>query len=945
MENQMKSTACLIAACLLAAAMAAYAQPADRNLPTGKQLQEPVPGAPVRLNSLPMGIAASPDGRYLAILNAGYGTYESQYAQSIALLDTRTGKLGDVPELRTQLKAPQTFYQGIAFSADSTHLYASLDSLTAPEAGKPTQTGNAIAVYRVVDGTLAAERLIPVRLQRLAPGKVQNPLDKDKALPAGTAIPAPAGIALVANHGGHEQLLIADEFSDDALLIDTVTGKVVHRFDLSTASTIPAAFPICVAATLDGRHGFVALWNGSAVAELDLRSGRILARLPLLAPRSATAPGSHPAALALSPDERTLYVALANRDRVAAVALGGGELRVRAMFDTRLAGQELFGAVPDALAVSADGTRLYAANAGSDAVAVFDLAHVKPDPKGKAPPERPLGFIPTEWYPTALAVKQQTLYVATAKGSGTGPNVQAARVVDAVPQSHRAHAYIGTLLYGSLAAIDLAEAQKSLGALTREVEAGNLMAATQRHILFRSGGHPIKHVIYIIKENRSYDQVFGDLGVGEGDSSLTMYGKEVTPNQHRLALQFGVLDNFYDSGEVSGDGHVWSTAGITSDYTEKTWQQTYRGSERRYDFEGVVAGAYPIQQKIPDVDEPASGYLWGNFARHGKTLYHFGEFISTKFCDDSGEAPKDLPAAEGTPVATGAGCARSYVRLGEPVPPNYGGGKSPWPWPVPLILRNVATKPELERHFDPLYPDFNLSFPDQFRTEEFLAKFRKWASDRDRGEDTLPNFVMLRLPNDHTAGTRTGMPRPRASVADNDLAVGRVVEAVSHSRYWDDTAFFILEDDAQDGADHVDAHRSIALIVSKYAPHDAKPMVDSAFYTTVSVVRSIEDLLGVPPMNNNDAMAPLLGPLFGGAGDQPPFDADYRNRDNGMIYEVNPAGAPGARQSERMNFSHADQADTRILNAILWRDAMGNRPLPANLRHPSGKVSRRDDDD
>src|SRR3984957_17880426 len=371
----MKTITSTLSAFLLTAAAAAYAEGPARNLPTSKQLREPVPGEPVRLNSLPMGIAASPDGRYLAILNAGYGTYESQYAQSIALLDTQTGKLSDSPELRTQLKAPQTFYQGIAFSADGAHLYASLDSLTAPEAGKPTQTGNAIAVYRVVDGTLVAERLIPVPLQRLAPGKLQNPLDKDKALPAGSAIPAPAGIALVANQGGHEQLLIADEFSDDALLIDTVTGQVVHRFDLSTASTIPAAFPICVAATLDGRRGFVALWNGSAVVELDLRSGRTLARLPLLAPRSATAPGSHPAALALSPDERTLYVALANRDRVAAVAIEGFELRVRAMFDTRLPGQELFGAVPDALALSSDGTRLYAANAGSDAVAVFDLAH------------------------------------------------------------------------------------------------------------------------------------------------------------------------------------------------------------------------------------------------------------------------------------------------------------------------------------------------------------------------------------------------------------------------------------------------------------------------------------------------------------------------------------------------------------------------------------------
>src|ERR1700692_429451 len=253
----MKTSASLLAALLVTTPAATHAQRHAQNLSTSKQLLEPVPGVPVRLNSLPMGIAVSPDGRYLAILNAGYGTYESQYAQSIALLDTRTGKLGDIPELRTQLKAPQTFYQGIAFSADSAHLYASLDSLTAPEAGKPTQTGNAIAVYRVVGGTLGAERLIPVPLQRLAPGKVQNPLDKERASPAGTAIPAPAGIALVANHGGHEQLLIAGEVSRDALLIATVTGEVVPRFDLSTASTIPAAFPICVAVTLDGRRGFV----------------------------------------------------------------------------------------------------------------------------------------------------------------------------------------------------------------------------------------------------------------------------------------------------------------------------------------------------------------------------------------------------------------------------------------------------------------------------------------------------------------------------------------------------------------------------------------------------------------------------------------------------------------------------------------------------------------
>ncbi|GAC1497554.1 MAG: hypothetical protein NVS1B6_03280 [Steroidobacteraceae bacterium] len=909
-------------------------------LPTGKRLLEPVPGTPVRLNSLPMGMAASPDGRYLAILNAGYGTYESQYAQSIALLDTITGRLTDFPELRTRLKAPQTFYQGIAFSADNTHLYASFNSLTAPEAGKPNQTGNSIAVYKIEAGAVLAERLIPVPLQTLTAGKVQNALRR--ALPAGTAIPAPAGMAPVANRGGHEQLLVADELSDDALLIDTVTGAIVHRFDLSTAATVPAAFPISVAVTRDGRLGFVALWNGSAVAELDLRSGRILDRLPLMAPLNATAPGSHPAALALSPDEKTLYVALANRDRVASVALQGPRLRVRAMFDTRLPGVELFGAIPDAVAVSPDGSRLYAADAGCDAVAVFAVTPEKPGAKLSAAPIRALGYIPTQWYPTALAVTGRKLYVASAKGAGTGANQAAQRVIDAVPESHRAHAYIGTLLYGSLATIDREDAEQHLGLLTREVEMSNLSAVAEQHISFRGGGRPIKHVVYIIKENRTYDQLFGDLGVGDGDASLTMYGQDVTPNQHKLALQFGVLDNFYDSGEVSGDGHVWSTAAITSDYTEKTWQQVYRGSERYYDFEGVVEGAYPVQQKIPDVDEPASGYLWGNLERHGKSLYHFGEFISTRFCDDSGEAPQNLPASDGTPIPAGAVCARSYVNPGEPVPQNYGGGTSPWPWAIPLILKNVATKPELEEHFDPAYPDFNLSFPDQLRAEEFLSLFRVWAAKRQNGADSMPDFVMLRLPNDHTAGTRSGMPRPRASVADNDLALGRVVDAVSHSAYWEDTALFVLEDDAQDGADHVDAHRSIALVVSKFAPHGARPFIDNTFYTTVSMIRTMEDLLGIPPMNSNDAGAPLMAPLFDGTGNQPPFDADYRNRDNGMIYEMNSLHARGARQSQKMDFRRADRADPRLLNVILWRDAMGTKRVPAALRQPRNK-SRKDD--
>ena len=234
-------------------------------------------------------------------------------------------------------------------------------------------------------------------------------------------------------------------------------------------------------------------------------------------------------------------------------------------------------------------------------------------------------------------------------------------------------------------------------------------------------------------------------------------------------------------------------------------------------------------------------------------------------------------------------------------------------------------------HFDPNFADFNVSYPDQFRADEFLREFGGFVHARESGTgEQLPNFVLLRLPDDHTAGTRPGMPTPNASVADNDLAVGRVVEAVSSSPYWADTAIFILEDDAQDGVDHVDAHRSIALIISKYSPGTPKqPSVDHHFYTTVNMIHTMEVLLGLPPMNNNDAYAPVMAPLFTGAGEQPAFKADYRNRENGMIYQANRPDAPGAKQSAKLDFSVADAADTDVLNAILWRAAKGRIPMPA----------------
>jgi hypothetical protein len=563
----------------------------------------------------------------------------------------------------------------------------------------------------------------------------------------------------------------------------------------------------------------------------------------------------------------------------------------------------------------------------------------------------PIGFVPTEWMPISMSFIPSSsggkLYIATDKGKGTGPNNFPQRPVDSMKSGGpaRSNAYIATLLYGSLATLDQADIETNLAEWTKVVIDSNRMKAAQEQITFAGGAQGrIKHVIYIIKENRTYDQIFGDLSkdgkpVGNGDPRLTMFGSSITPNLHRLALQFGVLDNFFDSGEVSGDGHVWSTAAIGSDYLEKTWQQSYRGSQRTYDYEGVVADGYPLLQKIPDINEPRSGYLWGDLASHGKTYYHFAEFISTTFCDEAQTANPQLG-----PMLEGRSCAHKAIAPGEPMPAEWGGGVNKWPWAIPLIATNIATKPELEGHFAPEYPDFNLLVPDQVRFAVFERHLKDWIAERKQGKDSMPNFVMLRLPNDHTAGTRPGGPTPKSSVADNDLAVGRAVEAISHSPFWDDTAFFVLEDDAQAGADHVDAHRSIGLVISKYSPRasDGGPFVDSRFYSTVSTLRTIEVLLGLPPMNNNDAFCSVIYRLFTGPGDQPAFDADNSNRDNGLIYTANKKNAVGARESSKMDFSHEDRAPTEKLNMILWKDAMGSTPVPAMLK---ARLKKNDKDD
>jgi DNA-binding beta-propeller fold protein YncE len=923
------------------------ARAADRhrliNLPTSKKLTLPVPGYLARTNSFPTTIALSPDGRYAALLNQGYGTQEAGARQSIAILDLSNNQLRDFPDdrLSDEYSTRQSYFIGLAFSSDGKHLYASMGSITDPTGEKPKSTGNGIAVYRFADGKVTPERFIKIPPQPIAEGKeVAYGLRKTAA---GSALPYPAGLAVLPGPKG-DRLLVANNLSDNVALLDVASGRLEKSFDLSRNRSIPSEYPYTVMVNKAGTKAWASLWNGSAVAELNLETGRVTRWIACRKAVDAIAPGSHPTVMLLSADEEILYIALSNLDQVAAIDLERAQVFrfYRAMAPT--VGDRVLGTVPLAIALSPDGRRLYAAASSLDAVAVFDLsgerkvlARERKNPnRGTSPEVSPvaLGFVPTEWYPSALAISGHDLLIATAKGQGSGPNNMQGTLKG--ERKRKEHPYIPTLIGGSISRLSLADIDKNLAAYTKQFEEDNLLRSSGGQFTFAGGRNPIRHVIYVLKENRTYDQILGDLPAGDRDPALTMYGADITPNEHKLALQFGVLDNFYDSGEVSGDGHLWSTASTTSDYNEKTWPIGYRSKERTYDSGGSVAEEFPLEQGIPDVDDPGTGFLWDNLARRGLTYRIYGEFIAAVWCK-SAKSPKMTMGSpkEGTPSPSSATCPVAEIRKGEPLPTNVGnprGGPSPWPWPIPQLKRMRPTKAALRDHYDPQFPDFNVDYPDQLRADEFLREFDEFVKAKGTAKE-LPQFTLLYLPDDHTGGTRPGKPTPQASVADNDLALGRVVDAVSHSPYWEDTAMFVIEDDAQDGADHVDAHRSIAFVISKYAPRAPQPFVEHNFYTTVSMIHTMEALLGLAPMNLFDAHAPLMAPLFAGPGTQPPYQVDDKNLRSGLIYQVNEKKAAGAKESSRMNFSRPDAIDARKLNTILWQDAKGSVPMPTMERH------------
>ena len=593
----------------------------------------------------------------------------------------------------------------------------------------------------------------------------------------------------------------------------------------------------------DGKTLAVSNWGDRSVSLLDAASLRETARITV---------GSHPNEMVWAADGR-LFVADSGSNEVSVIAAGAVIETIRTSMDPKAP----VGSTPDALALSPDGRRLYVANADNNNVAVVDVANRKES--------RVLGFIPTGWYPTALAVSAdgQQLYVGTGKGMGFRRNFPAETASPTKsPDPKSPYDYIGAVLSGHVSIVDVPGARQ-LAAYTRQAVANvpapassvdpAVAARLQREVFPK-----IHHILYIIRENRTYDQVFGDLGVGNGEPGLVLFGKQVTPNAHALARRLVTLDNLYCDGEVSEDGHQWSNAAYATDFTEKAWTNSYSNRGE------------------PDADErlvaSPAGYIWDACTRRHLTVRTYGEMANF------------VSSPESEPQAKGVGSLQGHVSM---------------EW---LRVKSKGG-----------------------RDTEKAAVFINELQDAEKAGD-WPSFMVMSLGEDHTHGLTPRAFTPSAEVASNDQALGQIVQAVSHSRFWKDTAIFAIEDDAQNGPDHVDAHRTVGLLISPWARRGA---VDSTMYTTSSFVRTMELILGLPPMTQFDAAAT---PLYASFSTEPALEAINALGPQTDLMAPNPAAGAGASASLKLDFSDYDRADPDELNRILWSAQRPGEPMPPPVR-------------
>jgi YVTN family beta-propeller protein len=786
----------------------------------------------------------------------------------------------------------------------------------------------------------------------------------------------PTGIAITPDGN---TIFVANNLGDSLGMIEDVRGsRKLTRIDLRREGDGEQfIYPYAVAVVPQQNAGvkaYVSCWNDSSVAVVQ--AGKLMSRVTV---------GRHPTAMLLNPDRTRVFVANSNDDSVSVIDTQTDKEIER--INVRLSEGVPRGNSPEGLALR--GAGLFVANAHSNSVAVVELSDRARGQSWDEKQERSKvrGFIPTGQYPSAVALAGPMLFIGNGKGtgvensslivnnSGRAPNTPNERFPSGSGRGGgQGGQYSVPLIVGNISAVNIPD-DPGLVRYTQQVMRNNGLLGEHQSRLF-AGRSPIKHVIYVIKENRTYDQVFGDAeksGDGtkaDGDSSLAIFGagdaaarpngqrQDVSPNHRALALRFGLFDRFFVNSEASPDGHNWSTAAFSTDYVDKAFRWNYGRRGRTYDFEGFnrlpnyeyVRGApslfgprattdeianfmrrfIPYLQGSTDAGEPETLYLWDAAARASLTYRNYGEFVAT--------------LSEADVKAIRENRTKSYPDLSPTV--------SAFP-----------TKKSLEGRVSTEYRNFDMDTPDAMTVESYrgarekntasplintgnsrvgawLEEFRAFAAERSAGTgDRLPNLSMLRLSNDHTDGVTARKPTPQFYVADNDYALGLMVEAVSSSPYWKDTAIVVVEDDAQDGPDHVDAHRSVALVISAYN----KPgLLVHEFHNTVSLIRTIELLLGIEPMNQLDATATPID-IFRAEADLRPYKALLPNI--ALDNLVTPPPRDGAtaywmRRTEEQDLERADMADPEVMNQIIWFSVRGNVPMPSIARLPAFDAMR-----
>ncbi|MDB6173936.1 MAG: hypothetical protein JWL59_3247 [Chthoniobacteraceae bacterium] len=792
-------------------------------------------GKQIVVGDFPVNIAVHPEGRFAAVLHCGYSQHE------IVILDLKTNKIA------SRTAVVEAFY-GLGFSLKGEQLYCS------------GSAGEVLHQFTFKNGALGDHE--ELRLRDV----------KERGVPAGFSFNAAHDTFYVANLWGQSitrlrvnpdgSLTPVDLLLDDKAPIDapersagTDDPSITKRADVlleKTSSTAPFPYTSILDETRD--RLYVTLWAQAAVAVIDTKEFRLLHRWPV---------EGHPNEMLLSKDGAHLFVANANGNSVSIVDTTDG--RIAETLVAELQPGAAPGNTPNSLALSPNEERLFVANANINTIAVFDVETI-----GHS---RSLGFIPVGWYPTSVRLTPdgKKLLAANGKGLISKPNrngpIPGRAGVAGITE------YIGDLFQGTVSVIDLPEGDKfekqlaawSALAFQCVPETARKIAASrlEGNPIPRALGEPspIKYVFYIIKENRTYDQVLGDMKQGNGDPSICLFPEAITPNLHALARDYVLLDNFYVESEVSADGHEWTMGAYATDFVEKTWPLNY-GHDKKFPYPSE--GAFPIAT-------PAGGYLWDRAKAAGVTYRSYGEWVR------NGKTPSD----PGTVIT-----------------------------------------PALVDHFDPMFRSFDMAYSDVKRAERFISELHRLEA-----EGEMPRLQIVRMPGDHTSGASPGKPTPIAHVADNDLGVGQVVEAISKSKFWPQTAIFIVEDDAQNGADHVDAHRTTAYVISPYVKRGS---VDSTLYSTSSMLRTMELILGLKPMSQFDSAAMPMFATFQATADLSPFTALPSTVN---LEETNTRTAWGADLTATMNFATEDAADDLLLNEMIWRSIRGaNSPMPAPRR-------------